>query len=419
MTDSPLNVLIVSPTASLQFGGEASLPYYYFKLMNERGVNAHLLVHDRTRAELQKAFPDRLHQLHFVNDTGFEKFVTKLGRPLPAKISAQTTGIFRDVSTQFRQRAMAKKLVKDLKIDVVFEPSRISPKQTSALFHLDAPLVIGPLCGGIDFPPAFQYMHSTFARWLERGGRAFAHLLNFLIPGKLLADALIVANDLTARALPAGVHGRVYEVVESGVDLDIWKPQPVDRTGDDKVRFVFAGRIVDWKGVQFLIEAFAKVAARVPNARLEIIGTGPLQEPLTQRVAELGLAEHVRFAGWLSRPDGAVRLRSSDVFVMPSLHECGGTAILEALAMGLPVIATNWGGPGNYVDATCGVLVAPTSKEAFIDGLANAMVQLAESKELREKLRAGALQRINSGYWSWAAKTDRVIEILHEVVARQ
>ena len=87
--------------------------------------------------------------------------------------------------------------------------------------------------------------------------------------------------------------------------------------------------------------------------------------------------------------------------------------------MGMPVVATNWGGPGNYVDSTCGMLVAPTSKEAFIDGLASAMIQLAESRELREKLSAGALQRINSGFWSWGAKVDRVIEILREVVARK
>jgi glycosyltransferase involved in cell wall biosynthesis len=55
-------------------------------------------------------------------------------------------------------------------------------------------------------------------------------------------------------------------------------------------------------------------------------------------------------------------LRDSDVFVMPSLRECGGTAILEAMALGKPVVTTDWGGPADYVTPECGLLVSPTSK---------------------------------------------------------
>jgi glycosyltransferase involved in cell wall biosynthesis len=420
MNGADLKVLIVAPTASMQFGGEASLPFYYFKLLNNRGAETHLLVHERTRHELEKAFADRRERLHFVSDTGPERLLTRLGRPLSPKISAQTTGMLRDLSTQFRQRAQAKRLVRELGIDVVLEPAPISPKHTSAIFAVGAPVVIGPMCGGITFPPAFRYMEGTFTGLIERVGRLASYLLNWLIPGKIFARALLVANPLAKRSLPLGIRGQVHQVVESGVDLEIWKPaeNPEPRR-DDTVRFVFAGRLVDWKGVQFLIEAFASVVRSAPSARLEIIGDGPLHKELTDRVDSLGLKDHIHFAGWLRRTEGADRMNQADVFVMPSLHECGGTAILEAMAMGLPVVATNWGGPGNYVNASCGRLVDPSSREGFIDGLAHAMIELAQSKGLRSQLSAGALRRVHEAYFTWDSKADRVLEILHDVIGRR
>ena len=64
----------------------------------------------------------------------------------------------------------------------------------------------------------------------------------------------------------------------------------------------------------------------------------------------LGLETTVKFSGFLSQPDCARRLQAADVFVLPSLFECGGAVVLEAMAVGLPVIATAWGGPLDYLD---------------------------------------------------------------------
>jgi glycosyltransferase involved in cell wall biosynthesis len=127
------------------------------------------------------------------------------------------------------------------------------------------------------------------------------------------------------------------------------------------------------------------------------------------------LAETVRLHGWVSRPEAARIIRKADVFVMPSLRECGGTAILEAMALGKPVITTNWAGPADYVDATCGVLVEPSSKTGFIDGLAEAMVRLSRSPELRKSLGEGGKLRVRKDDLDWDSKADRVLSILTEV----
>jgi len=330
----------------------------------------------------------------------------------------------RHLWTQMLQRCMGRRIVRKHQITVVHEAMPISPKEPSIMHGLGAPLVVGPLGGGMDYPPAFQYMQSGAARFVERSGRALSHFVHQLARGKVKAAALVVANPLTRNALPRGARGRVYEVVESGVDLAIWKPvmrEIADAPSKDEqpVRFVFSGRLVDWKGVDLLIEAFAVVAGKSRVAQLEIIGDGPLRRKLEARAAELKITDRVMFAGWLSRPHGAARMRTADVFVLPSLRECGGTVILEAFAMGLPVIATNWGGPANYVDDASGIRVDPSTREGFIQGLADAMLKLAGSKELRERMSKAALARARSNYFDWDSKADRMIEIFRETIVRR
>ena len=117
--------------------------------------------------------------------------------------------------------------------------------------------------------------------------------------------------------------------------------------------------------------------------------------------------------------DAAAELISDcDVYMVPALRDCGGCAMLEAMAIGMPVIAANWAGPGEYADETCGFVVDPTTKEDFINGLAQAMIRMAQSPELRKQLSEGSIQRVKTKYFDWDSKTDRVIEIFEETLAQ-
>jgi glycosyltransferase involved in cell wall biosynthesis len=111
-------------------------------------------------------------------------------------------------------------------------------------------------------------------------------------------------------------------------------------------------------------------------------------------------------------------LSGTDVYVMPSLRECGGLALLEAMGCGLPIIATNWMGPAEYLDRDCAILVVPSSERDFVEGFRNAMTRLAGDGELRKKLGTNAQLKVRAGLYDWEKKADRVLEILHEA-ARQ
>ncbi len=413
----PLRIVITAENVSQRMSGETVLPLYYFRRLRARGVRVWVVCHARCRDELRELFPsDDFHQFSFVEDTWLQALLYWIGCLFPYRIQDLIFGQLVHLLTQLKARAIVKRLINEHAIDLVFEPAPITPKGLSFMYGLGVPVVIGPMCGGLEFPPAFRYMDAPLTRLSISVSRALAQVGNWLIPGKLQADALIVGNDLTATALPRGYRGKVYRVEESGVDLSLCKPiESGALSPGQAVRFVFFARFVDWKGVQFLVEAFKQVAPKT-HAVLELIGDGLLFDTTKAQVEALGLEDRVNFHGRLSLEDSIALIRRCHVYVVPSLRECGGNAILEVMAMGLPLIATNWAGPGLFVNSSCGILVEPSSRQGFIDGLAIAMLRLAESPELRRRLGAGSAKRVTENYFDWESKTNRILEIMYETL---
>jgi glycosyltransferase involved in cell wall biosynthesis len=411
-----LKILIVADHASARFGGEAVLPIHYFRELRARGLPVWLLTHARTREELVRLFPAE-DRIVYIEDTRFHIAMCRIGEHLPDQVAYLTTSFLSRVSTQIAQRGVARRMIQEHDIDVIHQPIPVSPREPSLLFGLGAPVVIGPMNGGMEYPPAFRQRRGIFEQALVWFGRASARVLNVLMPGKRRAAMLLVANDRTRAALAVPTRGRVAELVENGVDLSLWKPREGESMTSDIVTFVFMGRLIAWKSVELLLKAFAAARKRAPM-RLWILGDGDERVRLEQLARELSLPEDVakdsaagtvQFAGWLSQPDCKARLNAADCLVLPSLFECGGAVVLEAMALGKPVIATAWGGPLDYLDAECGILVQPVSLDGLVDGLAAAMLEMASSPEKRRRMGACAMAKIRSHY-SWSGKVGQMIE---------
>lgn len=435
-----IRVLIVAEHASLKFGGEAALPLHYFRVLRNRGIETWLIVHNRTRHELETLFPEDIARMHFVVDTVWHRLLWRIGKLFPDRLSYFTFGLALRLITQMTQRRIAKQITEEHQIHVIHQPIPVSPKDPSMMFGFDVPVIIGPMNGGMNYPPAFREMESVVTRVTVNLGRAFANIVNQLIPGKLHAATLLVANQRTKTALPSIVQAtaNIVKIVENGVDLQTWQmsSQDTDKDSSDyntasqsATRFVFMGRLVDWKSVNLLLDAFKVVVEHVP-AELEIIGDGPERVQLESQANKLGLLSlsetnhnqtkthhtgSVHFSGWLAQAECAEKLKNADVFVLPSLLECGGAVVLEAMALKLPVIATNWGGPTDYIDDSCGILVDPTSKELFVSGLTNAMISLAKNPEQRISMGEHAYDRVVQ-LFDWEAKVNSILSIYQEAV---
>ncbi len=426
-------VLIVAEHASARFGGEAALPLHYFRILRRRGIDVWMIVHERTRAELTLLFPDAGDRISYVPDTRWHRLAYQLGKNLPNRLEYITVGFASRLFSQWIQCRLVRRAIQDHQITVIHQPIPVSPKEPSMIFGMGVPVVMGPMNGGMEYPPAFGKMEGKFTRLVVGLGRQFSNVLNRVMPGKRQASILLVANRRTQNALPAGITGRVIELVENGVDLEVWRaadnrPAPIQAdapaNAPSVLTFVYVGRLVDWKAVDCLISAFAQIAEKFP-VKLEIIGDGNMRGDLERHAAELGLltgiaetgtsTSRVEFVGWLSQVDCAQRLQQADAMVLPSIYECGGAVVLEAMATGLPVIATNWGGPADYLDASCGILVDPSTRDAFIQGLAAAMERLASSPDLRHQMGQAGAARVRQ-IFDWDAKVDRILEIYDQAL---
>ena len=409
-----MQVILVADNASTVFGGEAFIPFNYFRLLLARKVDVRLVVHARNRTELVERFPDCQNRLYFVEDTWLHKALFRLGTFLPRRLADATTGLLLHLATQMVQRRIVRELVKKLAIDVVHQPIPVSPKTPSTIYGLGVPVVIGPLNGGMEYPPAFHKEQGVVAGAAMALGRAISILVNFIIPGKRLASLVLVANERTRAALPGGFRGRVVELVENGVDLTIWQPKLPDAEANPTLRLIFIGRLIDWKALEIVLEAIAR-ASKHRAVSLEVIGDGPMRQIWQDKAKQLGLESVVKFTGFLSQADCARRLQQSDVFVLPSLFECGGAVVLEAMAVGLPVIATAWGGPLDYLDEASGILVEPSSRDALIDGFSNAILRLAKSSALRAQMGEAAHLRARQ-HFDWERKIDLMMELYASVL---
>ena len=135
------------------------------------------------------------------------------------------------------------------------------------------------------------------------------------------------------------------------------------------LHFVTVARLVPQKNVGGLLRAFATATEHASDATLTVVGDGPERAPLEQYARKLGIADRVSFRGQLNREGVRDALWNAHALVLPSHHETFGVVLLEAMATGLPVVATASGGPEDIVTPTTGRLVPPDDTEALADAL--------------------------------------------------
>ena len=205
----------------------------------------------------------------------------------------------------------------------------------------------------------------------------------------IVATSRGVADDLTRnfgvspdgmRVLPnpvdlGAVRARAAEPLASGEHL---------RTGNPVV--VAAGRLADAKNYPLLIDAIAKLRARVP-ARLFILGQGELESSLRRQAIDRGLADAVTFLGFQANPWKFIA--QADVFALSSHYEGFGNVLIEAMALGVPVVATASAGTRDIIESESNGLLV---HHHTVEGLASALGRVLENRELRDAMSRAALR---------------------------
>jgi glycosyltransferase involved in cell wall biosynthesis len=237
-------------------------------------------------------------------------------------------------------------------------------------------------------------------------------------------DDRVAAVSESARLIEvsrARVSPEKVVVIPNGVDPGAYgAPTPETRAAvrrslglpPETTLLGFVGRLHPVKGVDDLLRAARPVLDRFPTARILVVGDGEDRARLERLSSEVGVTSGVLFLG--ERTDVAFLLGGLDVFVMPSREEGMPNAVLEAMAAGVPVVATTTGGTAELVvHGSSGLLVTPGD----VEGLSSAMASLVEDRFLSERLAAAARARAAAAFS--IEETVRRTEALYEEILRE
>jgi len=199
-----------------------------------------------------------------------------------------------------------------------------------------------------------------------------------------------------------------YNIIPNGVDLDHFSPDvsPIDEFCDGKANILFVGRLEKRKGLNYLLEAFKQVKQEIPDSRLIIVGPGTrLRRKYEKQVMRSGLKDVV-FTGFVSYDELPRYYKTADVFCAPATgRESFGIVLLEAMAVGKPIVASNIEGYASVVThGVDGLLVPPEDKEM----LAQTLISLLTDQSLRQEM--GAKGRVKALEYSWEHIAQNVLD---------
>ncbi len=246
--------------------------------------------------------------------------------------------------------------------------------------------------------------------------------------GSLLArllrgvDAFIATtSEIEDGLLNDGIPGEKIKRITNFIDTGIFHPvDPEEKKrikvslgfDSDEVLVTFSGRFVRRKGIDYLLQAWKKIVGEFGSARLLLLGEGPLLEEMERMAEDLGITDKVVFYGHVNNVVDF--LHATDIFVLPSLQEGMPNSLLEAMACGLPVVATRIGGVVDIIDdERDGILVEPGDS----GGLAEGIARLLRENALADRIARNAYDKIRTMY-SLDSIAPRYIE-LYNVLCRK
>ena len=230
------------------------------------------------------------------------------------------------------------------------------------------------------------------------------------------ADLVVTISEYNKNCLrdEIGVNNKI-EVIRCGIDLDKFKPQKIG--ADDRIRLLTVARLVEKKGIAYLIKAIPVVIEEVPNCNLTIIGSGLLYGILQQLVRDLDIERYVQFRGDVSDSKLIRYYKEVDMFILPCIVTENGdrdgipVAMMEAMTMKLPVISTNVSGiPELVEDGATGILVPPNDEKAIAD----AIITLCKNGELRVKMGVDGRKKIERGF-NITTEAEKLIGVFETV----
>jgi glycosyltransferase involved in cell wall biosynthesis len=423
MNKQKLKVLLIVEQCNPEWASVPLVGYNFFHKINKL-VDATLVTHIRNKSALEK-HPE-YEKVFYLEESNLNKQyykivakVTANGRVNWPLYNALSYPIYEEFNRQVYQKFKTQILNGDY--DIVHAITPMMPRYPFKVVTVcqQTPFILGPVNGGIPFPPGFQETaKQEFAQFnfLRAVGRA-------LIPGYVetykKADKILAGSTYTLNMLKdlfAIPDERIDLFYENGISDEFLNSTIIKNKDASLINLLFVGRLVPYKCADIVIEAIGRLDPVLKDRiRLTIVGDGPERNNLENRVQELKLGEIVSFAGWVNQQETLDYYRKADIFCFPSIREFGGAVVMEAMACGLPCIVANNGGIGEYVNEETGFKIEPNSREYLTEELTSKIKLLVEDDRLRESMSAKAMEKAKE--FAWDKKAEKIVEIYQKMLA--
>jgi len=426
MSDRKLKVLLIIEQCNPEWASVPLVGYRYYEGISKL-ADVTLVTHDRNEKALCNAHPDR-HITYISESKSIKRYYNIAARLSTVKdktIWPLYNTLIYPIYDEFNRLVYQK--FKDSifggKYDIVHAITPMMPRYPVKAVEAcqNTPFVIGPVNGGVPFPPGFQKISRqefAYLNFLRLVGR-------YVIPGYRStyekADRILAGSTYTLNLVKNLFNledDRIHLSYENGITNSFLKSRnEADEieANSEQVNLLFVGRLVPYKGADMLIEAIGQLSPAIQQKiSLTIVGDGSEKNSLEQQTKTLKLEDRIVFTGWIPQQETLNYYQKSDVFCFPSVREFGGAVVLEAMAGGLPCIVVNNGGIGEYVTEATGFKIEPISREHVIEELKQRIQQLVQDSNLRKCMSVQAIERAKE--FTWATKAQQMVEMYHEMI---
>jgi glycosyltransferase involved in cell wall biosynthesis len=316
--------------------------------------------------------------------------------------------------------AEARRLHKARPFDLAHQLTITGFREPGYLWKLGIPFVWGPVAGAANVPWRFFMLFSIRDRifyTLKNTVNTVHKRLKFRSKRAARIAKYIFVTSHEDQALITGRWGNDSHLMpDTGTpDLD---GNVRDFDGNRPLRLVWSGLHAGRKGLPILLNASAKLKRELPghSFTLKILGDGPQSRSWKSLARDLGINDLISWTGQLPRDRALEEMRGADVFVFTSLQEGTSSVVMEALALGLPVICHDACGMAIAIDESCGIkipMVNPgTSERRFADAIKSLVTDPGRARTLS----AGALARARQ--LSWSLKAEQIAAVYDAILSR-
>ena len=301
----------------------------------------------------------------------------------------------------------------------ILRTARLATKLAPEIIHCNTyfPVYSGMMAARSMRVPLVSTFHDIYGLrgWVRSQDSVIWGLLGHLattIAAQVPHDRVIsVSPQCKQKLMSLGIREEKITVIPNGVDLKLFDSTQVEKVPN---QILYVGRLVEFKHVDWLIEAFAEVLKEVPDAKLKIVGGGPERGNLEALVRRLGLQASVTFTGVTPTYEAVTHYyKESEIFVLPSIVEGEAIVLKEAMAAGLPLIAMNIPGSGVLSlmrDGENGFLLESGRPELITEKL----VQLLKDEKMRKRMGEAGRKFVEK--FDWDVIADHTLEVYQKAV---